>query len=111
MEIKLSQEDVELIADAVASKLLATQGKQEGPKPGTDLQDWVRGADLNKHIKMSKSTFLEYRDKGFIGVAKLGGCLYYYLPDIDKLLHSLYFKPEYIQDLEKKVRAELKKDR
>lgn len=106
LSINLSPEDAALIAEHVASKLAA--GKPSAA-PAHNLSEWVRGADLNKHIKLSKSTLLEYRERGLIGTAKLGGCLYYYLPDINKLLHSLYYKPEYIRELESKCRAELKR--
>ena len=78
--------------------------------------DYLQPSSMDDLSRMSKAMaasglFKDVRDRGLIGTAKLGGCLYYYLPDINKLLQSLYRKPEYIRELEENCKSELRKSK
>lgn len=107
MQFALDPNDIQAIAKEVAKSLRGTASTKATAKdPMQDPANWVRATDLDKHIKMAKSTLNSYVRKGKIGKAKLTGCTYYYLPDIGNLLKEHYYKAEAIEGLMKAVQGE-----
>lgn len=106
MELTLNPNDLQLLAEKMVQQWQGLAPAKASTDPMTDPTNWVRSADLDKHINISRATLISYVRKGKIGRAKLSGCTFYYLPDIGKLLKDHYYKSDTIDDFMGKVKKE-----
>lgn len=105
MELKITQEDADLIADAVVKKIL--MGREPEPKtnPFDELRNWISQKDLLEVLPFGRGTLYNWYNKGLIGKVYTGGATFYYLPDILNLLESMHFKKEAVHQISDELRV------